>query len=281
MAPAKLENGLVIYDKAPMKDVFENLDAIAKAPVETDKQAALDSIKELVLPKELVVTGIFEQPPTPTAPGIFVPLHIGQELYSLGDSVHTIALRTPDAYAAKPVAAAIQAVLPQGLTAFPWMERPDLKHYFYALANERRMMYFALFMIMIVAAFCIMVTMITITVEKAKEIGVMKALGAREAQIVNVFLLQGMLVGAIGAACGLAMAALTLRFRDQIQAALGAIGMDPFPANAYGLDRIPALLAPGDMAVICGGAFVLCSLAALPPAWMVARLDPAKALRKE
>ena len=272
---------LLVFPKDPMKDVFAALDAIAKAPPEVDKQKGLDSIKELVLPKELEIIGIFEQPPTPTAPSVFVPLHIGQELYSLGDAVHSIALRTPDAYEAKPIAASLQASLPQGLTAFAWMDRPDLKQYFYALANERRMMYFALFMIMVVAAFCIMVTMITITVEKAKEIGVMKALGAREGQIVAVFLLQGMIVGAFGALSGLGFAALTLRFRDQIQAFLGYFGMDPFPAKTYGLERIPALLTATDVSWICGGAFILCSLAALPPAWMVARLDPARALRKE
>lgn len=272
---------LLVFPKEEMKDVFATLDAIAKAPPEVDKQKALDNIKELVLPKELEIIGIFEQPPTPTAPSVFVPLHIGQELYSLGDAVHTIALRTPDAYEAKPIAASLQPFLPRGLTAFAWMDRPDLKQYFYALANERRMMYFALFMIMVVAAFCIMVTMITITVEKAKEIGVMKALGAREGQIVTVFLLQGMIVGAIGAFSGLACAATTLLFRDEIQKFLGIFGMDPFPADTYKLGRIPALLTGTDVGLICGGAFLLCSLAALPPAWMVARLDPARALRKE
>ncbi len=275
------EGDLILYPKEMMKDIFQNLNQLATAPTETDDQSALDTIKELVLPKELQVIGIFEQPPTMTSPTIFVPLHIGQELYSLGDAVHTIALRGDDPYKAKPLADSVQPALPEGLTAFAWMDRPDLKHYFFALANERRMMYFALFMIMVVAAFSIMVTMITITVEKAKEIGVMKALGATEGQIVAVFILQGMIVGLVGVACGLVMAGLTIRFRDQLQAALGYLGMDPFPAKTYGLDRIPALLTGVDMAIVCGGAFILCSLAALPPAWIVARLDPGRALRKE
>jgi lipoprotein-releasing system permease protein len=275
------EGAIAVYPKEPARLMFSDLDSVANTPVENDQKEALAEIKELVLPKELRITGIFEQPPTPTSPTVFVPLHIGQELYSLGDMVHSIALRGSDPYEAKATADAVQPLLPEGLNALPWMERPDLKQYFYALANERRMMYFALFMIMVVAAFCIMVTMITITVEKAKEIGVMKALGAREGQIVNVFLIQGMIVGFVGALCGLGLAGLTIRFRDQIQAFLGHFGMDPFPAATYGLDRIPALLTGADMLYICGGAFVLCSLAALPPAWMVARMDPGRALRKE
>ncbi|MFM7180049.1 MAG: FtsX-like permease family protein [Verrucomicrobiales bacterium] len=279
--PGKQEPPLAIYPKEAARAMFADLETVANAPVESNNKEALEEIKELVLPKELKITGIFEQPPTPTSPTVFVPLHIGQELYSLGDTVHSIALRGGDPYEAKATAEAVRPFLPEGLTPFPWMERPDLKQYFYALANERRMMYFALFMIMVVAAFCIMVTMITITVEKAKEIGVMKALGAREIQIVNVFLIQGMIVGFIGALCGLGLAGLTIRFRDQIQAFLGHFGMDPFPAATYGLDRIPALLTATDMTYICGGAFLLCSLAALPPAWMVARMDPGRALRKE
>ena len=288
------------FSKSHMQDVFQSLDALTTQPQNKNQEGALAQIKELVLPKELIIKGIFTNAPTPSSPSIFVPLHVGQELYSLDNSVHTVAVRSQDAYKAKELAENLQHMLDEKenvkpgdpmwvpdldfqrrLVAVPWMERQDLKQYFYALANERRMMYFALFMIMVVAAFCIMVTMITITVEKAKEIGVMKALGARESQIVAVFLLQGMLVGAFGALCGLGFAGLTLRFRDQIQAALGAIGMDPFPAETYGLERIPALLTLNDIGMICGGAFVLCSLAALPPAWMVARLDPAKALRKE
>jgi lipoprotein-releasing system permease protein len=275
------QSALAVYPREPARMMFTDLDAIANAPVESDNKDALAEIKELVLPKELKITGIFEQPPTRTSPTVFVPLHIGQELYSLGDTVHSIALRGSDPYEAKPTAEAVQPFLPEGLIALPWMERPDLKQYFLALANERRLMYFSLFMIIVVAAFCIMVTMITITVEKAKEIGVMKALGAREGQIVNVFLIQGMIVGFIGAICGLGLAGLTIRFRDQVQAFLGHFGLDPFPAATYGLDRIPALLTGTDIAWICGGAFFLCSLAALPPAWMVARMDPGRALRKE
>lgn len=275
------ESTLAVYPKEAAVMMYADLNSLANAPIETDKKDALAELKELVLPKELKITGIFEQPPTRTSPTVFVPLHIGQELYSLGDTVHSIALRGSDPYEAKPTANAVQPFLPDGLIALPWMERPDLKQYFLALANERRLMYFALFMIIVVAAFCIMVTMITITVEKAKEIGVMKALGAREGQIVNVFLIQGMIVGFIGAICGLGMAGLTIRFRDQIQAFLGHFGLDPFPASTYGLDRIPALLTGPDMGWICGGAFILCSLAALPPAWMVARMDPGRALRKE
>lgn len=274
-------DGRVLIDRAQALDAFAALDALTQPPDEDEDRRALDQIKELVLPKEVVVTGIFKQPPAPNAPSLFVPLHIGQELYSLGDTIHSLTIRTDDPYQARGVAEAVATRLPPGYASLPWMERPGLKGYFYALANERRMMYFALACVMVVAGFCIMVTMITTTVEKSKQIGVMKALGARKVQIVAVFVIQGTLVGVLGVVVGLIAAALTLHFRDQIQAALGAVGMDPFPAETYQLDRIPALLTLTDITIIGIGAFVLSSLAALPPAWLVARLEPAKALRKE
>jgi len=271
-----------LYEKTALAVHFANIRDIAEAPPETDPEKALEEIKELVFPIELEVVGIYKQPPNVTAVSIIIPLHLGQELYGLSgyDAVHSISIRTPDPYDAQASAARLQQGLPPGLSAIAWMKRPDLERFFYGLANERRMMYFALFCIMVVAAFCIMVTMITITVEKTHEIGVMKALGARESQIVWVFLAQGMVVGFVGALSGLGLGWLTVHFRLQIQKGLSAIGWDPFPADIYDLEEIPALMTLDDIVFISTGAFILCSLAALPPAWMVARLDPAKALRK-
>ncbi len=141
-------------------------------------------------------------------------------------------------------------------------------------------MYFVLFFIILVAAFSTMNTMITVTVQKRHEIGVMKALGARVSQIVGVFIGQGLIVGLIGSVSGLAAGSLVLYYRNSIRDVLAQrLGLEIFPEEMYGVAEIPAQIVPNDIAIICFGAFVLCTLAALPPAYMVARLDPAKALR--
>jgi lipoprotein-releasing system permease protein len=141
-------------------------------------------------------------------------------------------------------------------------------------------MYFVLFFIVLVAAFSTMNTMITVTVQKRHEIGVMKALGARVSQIVWVFLAQGMIVGVIGSLAGLGLGKLVLAIRNDARAWLAEkFDIHIFSEKTYGIAEIPAELVANDVSVICIGAFVLCSLAALPPAYMVARLDPAKALR--
>ena len=160
-----------------------------------------------------------------------------------------------------------------------WMKKHQL--FFEQIRNERAMMYFVLFFIVIVAAFSIMNTMITVTVQKRKEIGVMKALGAREKQIVWVFLAQGMVVGVIGTLVGLAAGNLVIEFREPLRQGLkAAFGMNIFPEGLYGVAEIPERRRLLDMGIICVGAFVLCTLAALVPAWFAARLDPAKALRE-
>ena len=108
----------------------------------------------------------------------------------------------------------------------------------------------------------------------------MKALGARVWQIVGVFVGQGMIVGLIGSISGWGIASLVLHYRNSLRDFLAErMGLAIFPEEMYGVSEIPSEIVSSDLAIICIGAFVLCTLAALPPAYMVARLDPARALR--
>jgi len=143
-------------------------------------------------------------------------------------------------------------------------------------------MFIIVFFIVIVAGFGIMSTLITVTVQKTREIGVLKALGARPAQIVFVFLIQGIMIGTVGIALGLGLGLLTVHFRNGFKEWLAqATGIEIFPASIYQFAQIPAELIPSDVALICICAFVISSLAALVPAAAAARQDPVKALRHE
>lgn len=126
-------------------------------------------------------------------------------------------------------------------------------------------------------------TMITVTFQKRSEIGLMKALGAREGQIAWLFLLQGMFVGLIGVIVGLLLAQVTIWQRNTISNFIGnAFGVDLFSAEIYKIDGgLPASQTPSDLVIISIGAFAACTLAALIPAVMAANLQPAKALRSE
>ncbi len=229
-------------------------------------------------PKDLRVTGIFDS--MTYVDFIVIPFFQAQELYEFdeNDDVHGLAVDVGDAFGADQKQPAINSVLPRGWYSETWIQRHALR--FATIRNERAMMYFVLFFIVLVAAFSTMNTMITVTVQKRHEIGVMKALGARVSQIVWVFLGQGMIVGLIGSLAGLGLGTVVLHYRNTLRDWLSErMGLDIFPGEMYGVAEIPSKIVGSDIATICIGAFVLCTLAALPPAYMVARLDPAKALR--
>ncbi|MEI6416613.1 MAG: FtsX-like permease family protein, partial [Verrucomicrobiota bacterium] len=209
-----------------------------------------------------------------------VPLHIGQELYGLGDNIHGMAVWTNDADRAALVQQTLRQKLPEDFSVSTWMDAN--KQLFDAIAMERHVMFFLLMFIILVAAFGIMNTLITVTVQKTREIGILKALGARTAQIIGIFLVQGMVVGFIGVVTGLALGMTLIRWRNEVSNALSSIlGIDIFPRSVYQFSQIPAEVVPSDVALICISAFVICSVAALIPAWLASRMDPVKALRCE
>jgi lipoprotein-releasing system permease protein len=238
-------------------------------------------LREVVLPKDLTVTGIFETGHyVHDSQYLLVPLFIAQELYNLGDALHGITVKTEDPYDVDEVKAQIEQFLEVPQFARTWI---DLNHQiFEAIRLERNVMFFLLFFIVVVAAFGIMSTLITVTVQKRREIGIMKALGANIAQIVWVFLGQGMVVGFFGTLTGLGLGMTLIRYRNEFSHWLAnTLHIEIFPREVYQFSSIPAEVIPRDVTLICLSAFLICSIAALIPAYFAARLDPVKALRFE
>jgi lipoprotein-releasing system permease protein len=154
--------------------------------------------------------------------------------------------------------------------------------FFEAVRLERNVMFFLLFFIVVVAAFGIMSTLITVTVQKRREIGIVKALGANISQIIWVFLGQGTVVGLFGTLTGLGLGMTLIRYRNEFSHWLAStLHIEIFPREVYQFSEIPAQVIPYDVTIICISAFLICSLAALIPAYFAARLDPVKALRYE
>jgi lipoprotein-releasing system permease protein len=269
---------LTIFSPGNFKEILSEIDRLETTG---GKPEDIASLKQLILPTELEVTGIFESGRyLYDSEFLIVPLHIGQELYNLGPAAHGLAVKTRDPYLADKVRNDLNASLEPPAYAMSWMDMN--KQIFDAIRMERQVMFFILMFIILVAAFGIMNTLITVTVQKTREIGVMKALGARTNQIVGVFLAQGMVVGVFGTLIGLGMGISLTQYRNEVSRFLSrSLGVEVFPASVYQFSEIPAQIVASDVAIICLSAFVICSVAALIPAWFAARLDPVKALRHE
>jgi lipoprotein-releasing system permease protein len=277
---AGIGDKITITGPGNLRDILEE---IRKEGSDPNSSAKLSDLKgKLVMPADLTVTGIFESGRYEyDANVLFVSLSLGQELYDMEDSVHTIAVKTTDPYTtASQVKDSLNTTLPQPAYAQTWIDQNEDR--FDAIRIERSVMFFILMFIVIVAAFGIMNTLITVTVQKTRDIGIMKALGATTSQIIWVFMMQGMVVGFFGNLTGLLLGIGAVRYRNEFRAWLsGVFHMKIFPADIYDFAAIPAQIVPRDVAIICISGFLICSLAAFLPAWFAARLDPVKALRYE
>ncbi len=150
------------------------------------------------------------------------------------------------------------------------------------LMSQKNMMVFIFFFIILIAAFSIGNTLITVVVQKSREIGLLKALGASPGMMMRVFVWEGLLVGVIGSLSGLALGMLALAYRNDFMKFLEKLtGQELFPKEMYYFEELPAHTGTLDVVLIVTMAVVLCTLGGFLPAWRAARLDPAKALRDE
>ncbi|MFN2540832.1 MAG: ABC transporter permease [Chthoniobacterales bacterium] len=271
---------LTVYSPGNLGQVLDEIKKLENAKGPEEKQA-IDELRDVILPKELTVTGIFETGHyVHDSEFLIVPLYVGQELYGLGDALHGITVKTDNPYGAERVKESIQRFLEPPEYAQTWIDMN--RQYFEAVRLERTVMFFLLFFIVVVAAFGIMSTLITVTVQKRREIGIVKALGANISQIIWIFLGQGTVVGLFGTLTGLGLGMTLIRYRNEFSHWLArTLHIEIFPRQVYQFSEIPAQVVPQDVAIICISAFLICSLAALIPAYFAARLDPVKALRYE
>jgi lipoprotein-releasing system permease protein len=211
---------------------------------------------------------------------VVVSLRNAQDLYDLSNSVHGLMVMVRDPYQAPKVAAELQVTLGPNYEIRTWMaENASLLN---ALVVEKNVMFYLLFFIMIVAALCILSALITFVVQKTREIGMLKALGATDGQISRVFLSQAALVGAFGDLAGYGLGMLALTYRNEFLHFMNRMtGFELFPRSIYGFVDLPALIFPRDILLICGSAWVVCILGGVIPAWRAGRLRPVEALRYE
>ena len=262
--------------------VDDRLNVYSPTTVGQLKKARDDKEARAILPEELKVSGIFDVGYNEfNANFIVVSVEKAQEMYQLPeDAVHGLQVMLTDPFQANLARKEMLAVLGPNYFIKTWPEeRPEL---FNALKTEKNMMFFLLFFIMIVAAFGIVNSQITFVVQKTREIGILKALGSNNRQILALFLSQSVVVGVLGVGCGYGLAMLALTYRNEFLRFMNNVtGYELLPAAIYQIYELPAVIEAMDVSIICGTAFITCVLAGVFPAWKASRLQPVEALRHE
>jgi lipoprotein-releasing system permease protein len=237
--------------------------------------------EEAVLPDDYTITGIFDVGYYDYNYSVVVTsLANAQDLYDLGDSVHGLMVMLRDPYQAPAVKNELQKTLGNDYQITTWMQENSA--ILGAIIVEKNVMFYLLFFIVIVAALCILSAQITFVVQKTREIGMLKALGASNLQVSGVFLAQSAIIGVLGVLAGYGLGILALTYRNEFLHFMNRwTGFELFPASIYGFSALPAVIDLRDIAVICSSSFVICILGGVLPAWRAGRLKPVEALRYE
>jgi lipoprotein-releasing system permease protein len=193
-----------------------------------------------------------------------------QDYLGLDDKVTGLEVQVQDIYAADQIAAAIQAKLGPAYQTRDWMRMN--RSLFAALKLEKIAMFIILTLIVLVAAFNITSTLIMLVMEKTKDIAILKSMGATRRSIMQIFMLEGIIIGAIGTVIGLALGFLLTGILKRYE-------FIKLPSDVYYISTLPVKIETLDVAFIAGATMLISFLATLYPSWQASRLEPVEAIR--
>ena len=236
-----------------------------------------------ILPRlrRFTVVGIFEVGMFEYDRGVAL-IHIkdAARLFSLDDNVTGLRLKLDDIYDAPRLARQLSAQLPGGYRVEDWTRQHA--NFFRAVKTEKRVMFIILTLIVAVAAFNIVSTLIMVVTDKRSDIAILRTLGASPGSIMRIFVIQGVIIGVLGTALGVAGGlGLALNVETIVPAIENFFNVDFLAADVYYISEVPSELHWQDVWVMASVSMGLSLLATLYPAWRAARTQPAEALRYE
>jgi len=210
----------------------------------------------------------------------YVSLESAQKFFGMGARVTGIEIKTNDIYKVKEVGKEIRQKLGFPFWTKDWMEMN--RNLFSALKLEKIAMFIILVLIVLVAAFNIISTLIMVVMEKHKDIAILKSMGAPSKGILRIFVIEGGVIGIVGTVFG---TILGLGAAFNLEKITGFVenlfGFKILSSDVYYIDKLPSQVNPMDVGLIVITAILISLLATLYPSWRASRLDPAEALRYE
>jgi len=199
-------------------------------------------------------------------------------IFEIGTAVSGLRVKFSDATRAPALAAALTAQLGDEVAAIDWTQFH--RNFFLALKSQKRIMFVILSLIIAVAAFNIVASMVMLVKEKYRDIAILRTMGLAPRGVLTAFLAQGVLVAGIGIGAGIALGVVGA---DHANAAMNLVerlfGINFIKPDVYYIDYLPTEIRAGDIAVIASATFAICLLAAGFPAWQASRIAPVEALR--
>jgi lipoprotein-releasing system permease protein len=223
--------------------------------------------------KKFIVVGLFDSGMYDYDSSFaYVSIESAQKLLRLGDSVNGVEVRVDDIYRVDKASEAILESLGRGYWTQDWMQMN--KNFFSALKLEKTVMFIILVLIILVAAFNIISTLIMMVIDKTREIAILKSMGATAKSIMRIFMLDGLIIGVVGTILGLmggGVLCYLLRRYEFVK----------LPSDVYYISTLPVRVQVLDVTLIALSAIGISFLATLYPSYQASRLDPAAAIRYE
>ena len=231
--------------------------------------------------RQFEVVGIFEAGMFEYDSGLaLIHMRDAQVLYRMGDAVTGVRLKADDLFAAPRIARELAGMIDVPALVHDWTR--SHANFFRAVQLEKTMMTIILFLIVAVAAFNIVSTLVMAVQEKYADIAILRTLGASPGSIMVVFVLQGAIIGVVGLIAGVLGGLLLANNLDVVIPAIETLtGATLWNKEVYYISELPSKVLPSDVITITSLSFMLTLLATLYPSWRAARVNPAEALRYE